>query len=67
MIRNAEEANLPSIRGLIQSVSGLWHEERRSGALEQACRATSGLAFIWEEDKKSSAPAALMMSVFSLI
>ena len=52
MIRNAEEYDFLSIRQLIQSVPGLWHEEWRSNALEQACRASNGLAFIWEEDKK---------------
>jgi GNAT superfamily N-acetyltransferase len=52
MIRNAEEHDFPSVRVLIQSVPGLWHEEWRSDVLEQACRASNGLAFVWEEDKK---------------
>lgn len=40
------------IRELIQSVPGLWHGEWRRDALEQACHASNGLAFVWEEDKK---------------
>lgn len=52
MIRNVEEHDFPSIRALIQSVPGMWHEEWRSDALERACRASNGLAFVWEENKK---------------
>ena len=52
MIRNAEEYDFLYIRELIQSVPGLWHEEWRRDALEQACRASNGLAFIWEENGK---------------
>ena len=52
MIRSIEAHDFSSIRELIQSVPGLWHEEWRSDALEQACRASNGLAFVWEEDKK---------------
>lgn len=52
MIRNAEEYDLSSIRELIKSVPGFWHDEWRTDALEQAYRASNGLAFIWEEDGK---------------
>ena len=52
MIRIAGEHDFLSIRELIQSVPGLWHEEWRRNALEQACRASNGLAFVWEENGK---------------
>jgi predicted N-acetyltransferase YhbS len=50
MIRTATELDLPSIRALIKSVPGFWHEEWRSGALERAFRSADGLAFVWEQD-----------------
>ena len=50
MIRTAMEYDLPSIRALIKSVPGLWHEEWRTDALERALRASDGLAFVWEEE-----------------
>ena len=52
MIRNAEDHDFSSIRALIQSVPGLWHEDWRSDVVERACRTSNGLAFVWEEDKK---------------
>jgi GNAT superfamily N-acetyltransferase len=52
MIRNVAEHDLSSIRKLIESIPGMWHSEWRTDALEQACHASNGLAFLWEEDKK---------------
>lgn len=49
MIRTATEHDLASIRALIKSVPGLWHDEWRSDALERAFRTSDGLAFVWEE------------------
>lgn len=49
MIRNANENDLVSIRNLIKSVPGLWHDEWRADALERAFHASDGLAFVWEE------------------
>jgi ribosomal protein S18 acetylase RimI-like enzyme len=50
MIRTATELDLPSIRALIKSVPGFWHDKWRSGALERAFRSADGLAFVWEQD-----------------
>jgi GNAT superfamily N-acetyltransferase len=49
MIRTATEHDLVSIRALIKSVPGFWHDEWRSDGLERAFHASDGLAFVWEE------------------
>jgi GNAT superfamily N-acetyltransferase len=50
MIRTATEHDLASIRMLIKSVPGFWHDEWRSDVLERALHASDGLAFVWEEE-----------------
>jgi hypothetical protein len=47
MIRMATENDILSIRALITSVPGLWHDEWRSDALEHALQSANGLAFVW--------------------
>ena len=49
MIRIATESDIPSIRLLIESVPGFWHEDWRDDVLERAIRAADGLAFVWDE------------------
>jgi predicted N-acetyltransferase YhbS len=49
MLRAATENDILSIRALIQSVPGLWHDEWRADALEGALHASDGLSFVWEE------------------
>ena len=49
MIRIATESDIPSIRLLIESVPGFWHEDWRDDVLERAIRAAGGLAFVWDE------------------
>jgi ribosomal protein S18 acetylase RimI-like enzyme len=51
MIRMATENDILSIRALITSVPGLWHDEWRSDALEHALQSANGLAFVWEGEK----------------
>ena len=53
MLRTATPHEIASIRALIETVPGFWHEEWRSDAVELALRASNGLAFLWEEDGMS--------------
>ena len=49
MIRIATESDIPSIRLLMESVPGFWHEGWRDDVLERAIRAADGLAFVWDQ------------------
>ena len=54
MIRIATESDIPSIRLLIESVPGFWHEDWRDDVLERGIRAADGLAFVWDEGEETT-------------
>ena len=49
MIRQATPNDIPTIKALMQSEPGFWHDSWRSDVLERGLAAADGLAFVWDE------------------
>jgi len=50
MIRKTAEEDLPSIKALMQSIPGFWHEAWTDEALEKALAAAGDMALVYEAD-----------------
>jgi len=52
MIRTATESDIPTIRTLLKSVPGFWHDDWREDVLERGIRTADGLTFVWVDDSE---------------